>query len=85
MIRKTAVSGPAYLASVLGVLTLGLFAWIVMASYPATGVVLMIATLVALLGLGHGWQRHLRKQRLRDQSGPMKSEALTAVKDRAAK
>lgn len=73
MIRKTAVSGPAYLASACGVLFLGLFAWCVMASYPATGVVLMITAIIALGGLAHGWHRHLRKQRLRDRSDRMAS------------
>ncbi len=72
MIRKSAVSGPAYLASAFGVLFLGVFAWRVMASYPVTGVVLMLTALVALIGLIHGWHRHLRKQRLREQPDQMK-------------
>ena len=42
-----------------------------MASYRATGVVLMVTTLVALLGLAHGWHRHLRTQRLRDPPDQM--------------
>lgn len=72
MIRKSAVSGPAYLASAFGVLFLGVFAWRVMASYPVTGVVLMLTALVALIGLIHGWHRHLRKLRLREQPDQMK-------------
>lgn len=72
MIRKSAVSGPAYLASAFGVLFLGVFAWRLMASYPATAVVLLITALVALLGLAHSWHRHLRKQRLREQSDQLR-------------
>ena len=72
MIRKSAVSGPAYLASAFGVLFLGAFAWRIMDHYPVTGVVLLVASLVAFAGLGHGWHRHLRKQRLREQPEQMK-------------
>lgn len=72
MIRKTAVSGPAYLASAIGVLLLGVFAWRIMGNYPVTGVVLLVTAMVALTGLGHGWHRHLRKQRLRGQPEQMK-------------
>ncbi len=71
MIRKTAVSGPVYLASAVGVLFLGVFAWRVMAVYLATGVVLMVTAFVALIGLAHGWHRHLRKQRLREPPDQM--------------
>lgn len=72
MIRKTAVSGPAYLASAIGVLFLAVFAWRVMATYQITGVVLLVTALVAFVGLGHGWHRHLRKQRLREPPDQMK-------------
>ena len=72
MIRKSAVSGPAYFASAIGVLFLSVFAWRIMGSYPVTGVVLLVTALVAFAGLGHGWHRHLRKQRLREQPDQMK-------------
>lgn len=57
------IGGPGYAASATGTMLFGTLAWFLVPTYPATGIVLMIASTVALAGLALRWRRHLRLQR----------------------
>jgi membrane protein implicated in regulation of membrane protease activity len=66
MKRKTLTGGHGYAISALGVVVVGTIALILTASYPATGITLLIAIAVALAGIGQRWHRHLKRQRQRE-------------------
>lgn len=63
MRHKTLIGGTGYATSTAGALLLGAAAWLLMPSYPASAIVLMIAATVALTALALRWMRRQRRQR----------------------
>jgi membrane protein implicated in regulation of membrane protease activity len=68
MKRKAMMSGQGYAAMALGVLLVGAVALVLTAGYPATSAILLLAMSVALAGIGHGWNRELKRRRRRTES-----------------
>ena len=64
--RKVRLGGIGYAASALGVMLIGVAALLFEPQFPATAMILLIAVVVALTGLGLRWRKRIRHQKRRE-------------------